>query len=546
MSLLLLFHGAAAAVVPKPTGTSNFPDFARGKAGIGIALTAAVLATTLPIMPPRVPEKEFRDGWRSQFSTPPAHLRAQRSVALLGGVTTMPPRRPEKEYQDGWRSKFQEPVPRAPRDLALLGDVTDMPPRRPEKEFQDGWRSHYSTPVLRVGLSGAVQATIGPIWAPIPPAAAAVATPTELWHTRWQDPPKAAARSVDLLGAVQWPPQVPQVEYQDGWRSRFIDSVRLAPRSVDLLGKPIWAARVADVQYQDGWRSAFSTPPVHLQPRRSVDLLGNITDMPARVPDKEYQDGWRSRFTDPPAHLKARRSVDLLTGWPWPGYGYFFQAAVAVTPTTMWFERWPNPMWRARRSLDLLTQSVWPPQVIARVDYGSHDVGQDYWRARRSVSLLGQAIWVPTGTPVVAAVTPTQWWFERWPSPPKLPRRSVQLLGQTVWAARVPDRQFQDGWRVQSQDPSFLFDAQPRLPGVISFTLKEPIAPPVPPTIGVSVTFTFTAEPSASAGAKPADTLGTRTDRGASMTKGAKPGDTLATRTDRGGSLTTGVKKPDA
>src|SRR5436190_24106821 len=88
-----------------------------------LALTAAVLATTLAIFVPQVPQKEFQDGWRNKWQEPVQFLQAKRSVALLGGVTSMPPRVADKEFIDGWRSKHQEPVPLAPRSMALGGGI---------------------------------------------------------------------------------------------------------------------------------------------------------------------------------------------------------------------------------------------------------------------------------------------------------------------------------------------------------------------------------------------------------------------------------------
>jgi hypothetical protein len=364
-------------------------------------LTTAVRDTSWwPSMPPRVPETEYQEGWRSRFGEPPVMSRARRSVALLGDAAIFAERIPDREFQEGWRSRYSDPPTRAQLTTALRdsGWQPYMPPREPEAQFQDGWRH------------------------------------------RWTDPPAhlQRQRSVHLLGQVVWPAQVANVEYQEGWRQEFSRPTRLSqqPRQEGFVAWPgigysvvvtqtpseLWwgpwqdpPARlrpqprlegatswsVGTVLYQpvgtpsELWWGPWQGPPAQLQARRSIELrTGGSIAWNAQVPNVEYQEGWRSQFPTPPVFGQPRRATNLIESWPWPGYGYSF-AAITQTPSDLWFWPWQGP----------------PVQLQAR--------------------------------------------------------RSVGLLGYTV-TARVPEVEYQEGWRSAFQQPARVWQ-QPRQQGFVSF-----------------------------------------------------------------------------
>jgi hypothetical protein len=277
-------------------------------------------------------------------------------------------------------------------------------------------------------------------------AAGVAFVPKNEHYTQWTAGPPSRFNKALVLGLSaaiatttlgNMPERVPDRQFVNGWQSRFSEPVpvnlgkKLNAALLDSGFKPIMPPRVPEREFQDGWRHRWTDPPAQLV--RVLSTAANSTGwmpaMPIRVPDVQFQDGWRNLWQGSPAQLAARRATNLLESWSYPEYP---PVVAAAAYTDLVWSQWDRPAsyLAARRSVGLLGAIAWAPPL--QVQYAVSNQQHRYSPAQRSPELLTGWSWH------VARVPETEYqdgWRCRWQEPPAQlqPRRAVNLLESWAW-----------------------------------------------------------------------------------------------------------------
>lgn len=284
--------------------------------------------------------------------------------------------------------------------------LADDPPAAAAETNNPGWMSQWLQParIVRTARVAAIA------WVPLVETPAAVNP--QGWLAPWQQPEAIPARARD--GGVNIPARVPDVEYQDGWRSAFTAARPLPIAAPTIRSEISWVPRDENKllqQYLGWWQPFQAAQRIRQQALGAISWVPRNEAIPPPI-------GWAMPFQE--SKPLARRQGDGWTVW-------------ARIADTEYQDGWRSYFWPARplpaRSPQLMGEVVHPPQVSQ------------------------------------FAQNPQVWdWYMPWEAAKPLPRRPG--AGNYVGIARVPDTEYQDGWRSHFHSAKPLPQAHPRTSSV--------------------------------------------------------------------------------